>query len=103
MRFLTDPDVPLDNNLSERLLKPVALGRNAWLFAGGENGARRVCTLLSLFETCKLLRLDPYEYLVWALSRVVPHPDNRGIHATDLTPAAYQKARQERDTREGFS
>ena len=95
-RFLTDPDVPLDNNWSERALRSVALIRNNSLYAGGREGAVRLCTLLTLIGTCRLIRVDPYEYLVWALSRSVAHRSNRGLTAADLTPAAY-KAAQQRD------
>ena len=38
--------------------------------------------------------VDPYRYLVWALERVVPHKDNRGLVADDLTPASYKAAQQ---------
>ena len=51
--------------------------------------------LWTLIGTCRLLGVEPYGYLVWALGKVVPHPDNRGLRARDLTPAAY-KATQER-------
>lgn len=95
MRFTTDAKVPLDNNLSERLLRALAVGRNNWMFAGGDQGARRVATILSLIETCKLLRLDACAYLAWVLQRVVPHELNRPFKASDLTPAAYKKALQQ--------
>lgn len=49
-------------------------------------GARRVCAVLSLIETCKLLRVDACADLAWALRRLVPHPDNRGFQTRDLTP-----------------
>jgi transposase len=91
-RFLTDPDVPLDNNWSERALRKVALLRNNSLYAGGIDGAVRLCTLLTLINTCRLLGVDPFDYLVWALTRVVPHRSNRGVAAIDLTPAAYKTA-----------
>ena len=101
MRFLSDSRVPLDNNLSERLLRAIALGRNNWMFAGGEQGARRVAAVLSLIETCKLIRVDACAYLEWALSRVVAHDDNRRFKPTDLTPAAYKKARQQMGAQQG--
>lgn len=92
-RFLDDPDVPLDNNWSERALRIVALLRNNSLYAGGEDGAVRLCTVFTLIHTCRLLGVDPYDYLVWALTRVVPHPDNRGLTPVDLTPAAFHDLR----------
>ncbi len=91
--FLTDPEVPLDNNWSERALRIVALLRNNSLYAGGEDGAVRLCTMFTLIHTCRLLGVDPYEYLAWALTRCVPHPDNRGLAPVDLTPAAYKALR----------
>lgn len=93
-RFLDDPDVLLDNNWSERALRKVALLRNNSMFAGGEDGAVRLCTLFTLIQTCRLIKVDAYEYLAWALSRSVPHPENRGLIPDDLTPAAYKATRE---------
>ena len=89
-RYLDDPDVLMDNNWAERALRKVALLRNNSLYASGEDGAIRLCTLFTLIGTCRLLAVDAYEYLLWALARSVPHPDNRGVVASDLTPAAYK-------------
>jgi len=102
-RFLSDPAAPIDNNLSERLLRPLAVGRRNWMFAGGANGARRVCDVLSVVETCKLLHVDACDYIAWALTRVVEHPDNRGRKPADLTPAAYKAARDKSLPDEGFA
>jgi hypothetical protein len=88
--FLTDPEVPLDNNWSERAVKLVALLRNNSLYAGGEDGAVRLSTMFTLIHTCRLIGVDSYDYLVWALTRLVPHPDNRKFAPSDLTPDAYK-------------
>lgn len=93
-RFLTDPLVELDNNWSERALRKIALLRNNSLYAGGTEGAVRIATLLTLINTSRLIGVDPYGYLEWALTRVVPHSSNRGLTASDLTPAAYKAAQQ---------
>lgn len=93
-RFLSDPKVELDNNWSERALRKVALLRNNSLYAGGRDGAIRLCTLFTLINTCRLIGVDPYSYLVWAMTRVVPHSTNRGLTPADVTPQAY-KAMQE--------
>lgn len=90
-RFLEDPSVPLDNNLSEGFLRKLVVGRKNWLFAGGPEGALHVCDDLSVIETCKAEGVDPYDYLVWVLPKLVVHPDNRGLKPVDLTPAAYKK------------
>ena len=94
-RFLRDPKLKLDNNLAERDLRKLALLRKNALYGSGEQGARRLCTLLTLINTCARLGVEPYGYLVWALKHIVAHPDNRGLSAKDLTPAAY-KAKQQR-------
>jgi len=90
--FLSDPLVELDNNWSERALRKIALLRNNSLYAGGITGAERLCTLFTLINTCRQLGVEPHGYLVWALTRVVPHSTNRGLRSTDLTPAAYKAA-----------
>ena len=68
------------------------------MYAGGVEGAVRLCTLLTLIGTSRLLGVEPFAYLVWALERSVAHRDNRGLVANDLTPAAY-KAGQEAEAR----
>lgn len=93
-RFLEDPEVPLDNNWSERALRSVNLIRNNSLYAGGEDGAIRLCTLLTVIGTCRQIGVDPYSYLEWALTRIVAHRSNRGLTAQDLTPHAYQATQQ---------
>jgi transposase len=92
--FLSDPLVHLDNNWSERALRKIALLRNNSLYASGITGARRLCALFTLIGTCRELGVEPHAYLEWALTRVVPHSNNRGLWASDLTPAAYQAAQQ---------
>ena len=71
------------------------------MFAGGEEGARRVAAVLTLIETCKLIKVDACAYMAWALQRVVTHPDNRGFKPKDLTPAAYKKAIQQPGAQQG--
>lgn len=72
--FLTDPDVPLDTNHLERALRPIPMGRRAWLFAWTELGAQQIGIIQSLVTTCRLHGIDPYTYLVDVLQRVSCHP-----------------------------
>jgi hypothetical protein len=67
----------IDNGGSERALKPVALGRKNWLFAGSDEGGKTAATLLSLCTTCKELGIDPFAYLRDVLDRVSTHPNRR--------------------------
>jgi len=59
-------------------MRPVALGRKNWLFAGSDQGGGRVAgILLSLVETAKLNGLDPERYLRDVLNRIADHPIKR--------------------------
>ena len=64
----------IDNGASERAMKPVALGRKNWLFAGSDEGGKTAATLMSLCTTCKELGIDPFAYLRDVLDRVSTHP-----------------------------
>ena len=66
-----------DNNAVERAIRPIALGRNNWLFAGSVRGGRAAATILSLIETAKLSGLDPFAYLRDVLARINSHRVDR--------------------------
>jgi transposase len=53
----------IDNNLAERLIKPVVIGRKNYLFAGSHQGAQNAAVIYSLIQTCKLLEVNTFEYL----------------------------------------
>jgi transposase len=68
-RFLEDPNIPLDNNLAERALRIVALGRKNYLVAGHDEGAQNLAILHSIVATCRLHGVNPYEYIKDVLIR----------------------------------
>jgi hypothetical protein len=72
--YLNDPDVPIDTNHLERGLRPIPMGRKAWLFCWSEVGAEAVATIQSLIVSCQLHGIDPYDYLVDVLQRIDSHP-----------------------------
>ena len=76
--------VDLDNNIIERAIRPIAVGRKNWMFAGSDEGARRSALVMSLVGTCKMLGIDPGEYLADVLLRVKIRPE--GDLCGDLTP-----------------
>jgi len=76
-RYCDDGRLEIDNNIAERALRAVALGRKNYLFAGSDTGGERAATLYSLIGTAKLNGLDPEAYLREILTRIADHPINR--------------------------
>lgn len=88
--FIDDPRLAAENNLAERLLKVVALGRKNYNFAGSEVGAQTAATIYSVIETCKLQQVDPVAYMTWALAGLAQRREHGGIKLRDLLPSAYR-------------
>ena len=86
--FLADPDVQIDTNHLERVLRAIPMGRKNWLFCWTELGARHVGIIQSLIVTCRLHGIDPYTYLVDVLQRVGQHPASR---VAELTPRLWKQ------------
>ena len=63
----------IDNNLSERTLRAIALGRNNWGVIGSETGGKTAAVLYTMVGTCKHLRIDPFAYLRDALPGLFAH------------------------------
>jgi transposase len=76
-RFLGDGAVSVDNNHIERLIRPWAMGRKAWLFAGSELAGQRAAMVMSLVQSAKLHGHDPWAYLKDVLERLLAHPNRR--------------------------
>ena len=91
--FLRDANLPLENNFAERCLRPQALGRNNWLFAGCHEAGANVATAYTLVHTARLCGVDPLDYLTWALERVAACRDGGALYA-NLTPMAYKEAQK---------
>jgi len=72
-RFLEDPKLRLDNNLSERMLRIIALGRKNFLFVGNEQAGKNLATLQTLVSTCELHGVNPQDYLADVLIRIQTH------------------------------
>ena len=75
--FLEDGRVAIDNNPAERAIRPVALGRKNYLFAGSNAGGETLADALSIIETAKLCGLNPEAYLADVLARINDHMVSR--------------------------
>ena len=74
---LHDGRVPVDNNHIENLMRPWAMGRKAWLFAGSELAGQRAAVVMSLVQSAKLSGHDPWAYLKDVLTRLPTHLNSR--------------------------
>lgn len=75
--YAQDGRLQIDNNLVENAIRPVAIGRKNYMFAGSHNGARRAAMLYSFLGTCKINKVNPFEWLQDILRRMPSHPVNR--------------------------
>jgi len=73
----------IDNNPVENSIRPVALGRKNYLFAGSHEAARRSGMLYSLLGTCKMNGIEPYAWFKNILEKIPSHPINK---IKDLLP-----------------
>ena len=75
--YLENGHLELDNNAAERAVKPVAIGRKNWMFAGSEGGGKAMAIAFTLIETAKLNDVDPQAWLTWVLSQIADHKITR--------------------------
>ncbi len=76
-RFTQNGILAPDSNLVERTIRPIAVGRRAWLFAASQRGGEAAAIAFSLIETCKLNGVEPYAYLKDVLTRLSGHRVDR--------------------------
>jgi hypothetical protein len=75
--YITDGDLTIDNNLAENALRPIAIGRKNWMFAGSDNGGNTTAVLASIVATCKRLNVDPFKYFSAAIKAFIENPDSQ--------------------------
>lgn len=73
--FLTDGDIPMENNAAEQAIRPFTVGRKNFVFIESDNGAKASAMLYSIVETAKANHLNTYKYLEMLL-RVIPQHMN---------------------------
>lgn len=76
-RFVEDGDVPISNNWVENQIRPIALGRANWLFAGSLRAGKRAAAVMSLLHSARINGHDPYAYLKDVLERLPTHSASR--------------------------
>jgi len=87
IRYCEDAAIPIDNNRVENQIRPWALGRSNWLFAGSLRSGQRAANVISLIQSAKLNGHDPYDYLKDVLLRL---PTQRASQIDELLPHNWQ-------------
>jgi transposase len=85
--YCTDGDLNIDNNVSERALRRIAVGRGNWMFCGSDNGGTTAAVLFSFIATCERHHLNPFDYLRDVLDRIASTPISR---LAELLPGNWQ-------------
>jgi hypothetical protein len=86
-RFASDGQLPVDNNWIENQIRPIAIGRNNWLFAGSLRAGQRAAAVMSLVQSARMNGHDPYAYLKDVLTRL---PTHRASRVEELLPHRWQ-------------
>ena len=76
-RYVDDGELPVDNNWVENRIRPIALGRQNWLFAGSLRAGKRAAAVMSLIHSATLNGLEPYAYIRDVLERLPTQPASR--------------------------
>ena len=87
IQYLNDGSLPIDNNWAENQMRPWALGRKNWLFAGSLRSGQRAAVIMSLIQSAKLNGLDAFAYLSDVLRRLPTHKDK---DIDELLPHVWQ-------------
>lgn len=88
--FIDNAQVPIDNNWIENQMRPVALGRKNWLFAGSLRAGQRAAAVMSLIQSAKLNGHDPHAYLKDVMEKLPSWPNSR---IEELLPHRWQVVR----------
>jgi len=74
--YLENGQLELDNNICERSIRPVALGRKNYLFMGSMAGGKAGAIAYTLIQTARMNDVDPQAWLTWVLERLPEHKIN---------------------------
>lgn len=84
--YVNDGEIEIDNNLVENAIRPLALGRKNYLFAGSHDAASNIAVFYTLFGTCKAMQINPEKYMDWLLIKICTTKLSE-VHT--MTPQAY--------------
>ena len=83
VRYVEDGRFQIDNNLTENTIRPLAIGRKNYLFAGSHDAAQNAAMIYSFLGTCKINDIEPYQWLMQTLQSI---PDQKINRLVELLP-----------------
>ena len=86
--YLDKAEAHLDNNIAERAIRPLAVGRKNWMFVGSEDGGEAAAILMSLVQSCRLCKINPQKYLEDVMRRIMDHNSQK---LDELLPEAWAR------------
>ena len=95
VRYCEDPALAIDNNLSERTLRPCAIGRRNWTFLGNDRGGRTAAVLFSFTASCKANSVEPWAYLRDVVLRLAATRPSSSAELDELLPDAWLRTHPE--------
>ena len=87
VRYVDHGHIEIDNNMIENAIRPLALGRKNYLFAGSHEPAQTIGYYYTIFGTCKMLGVNPYEFMVWFLKNIAA---TKISEIASISPMAYK-------------
>jgi len=94
---LENGELELDNNIAERAVRGIAIGRRNWTFCGSDRGGKTAAILYSFVSTCKDHGIDPYEYFRDVFTRISEHKMSK---LDEFLPDVWKSLRDNKDTPE---
>ena len=86
-KFLSDGNIPMDNNYAEQAIRPFTLGRKNFVIIESDNGAKASAILYSLVETAKANQINTYKYFELLLTEIPKHMEDKNLSfLNDLLP-----------------
>ena len=82
-KFLSDGNIPMDNNYAEQAIRPFTIGRKNFVIIESDKGAKASATLYSLAETAKANQINTYQYFELLLTEIPKHMDDKNLHFLD--------------------
>lgn len=89
--YTQHPFARMDNNVAERAIRPLVIGRKNWLFIGSEDHGQAAAIILSLVQSCRALGANPFEYLEDIMRRLMSHNSQK---LCELLPDNWLASRQ---------